>query len=71
MHMEKRKPTKPSEPSKPVKPSEPYDPTLPEVGDAVSAQECTGLIPAIVPTENGTEAYRTLFSTEIPAQKES
>lgn len=41
------------------------DPELPDFGDAVSATECTGLIPAIEPNENGTEAYRQLFAAEM------
>ena len=41
-------------------------PLLPEVGDVASAQELTGLIPTIPPEQNGTEVYRTLFSTSLP-----
>ncbi len=42
------------------------DPALPEVGDTVSAQECTGLIPTIPPEPDAVAAYQSLYSTSLP-----
>lgn len=42
------------------------DPALPEVGDAASAQETTGLIPVIPPEPDGADACRSLYSDSLP-----
>lgn len=42
------------------------DPPLPALGDIVSAQELTGLIPVILPEQNKTELARTLSGAAVP-----
>lgn len=42
------------------------DPPLPVPGDVVSAQDMTGLVPAIPPEQNGTEVSRQLYSVALP-----